>query len=98
MADYEAGVASSFSANNAKSGNVDDAAAIFDYGLTSLYVMDEYTYSDRLSLTAGIRYDEYDSDDAPALNQDFLATYGFANGGIDGTCLLYTSPSPRDRG
>ena len=88
LADYEAGVASSFSANNAKSGNVDDAAAIFDYGLTSLYVMDEYTYSDRLSLTAGIRYDEYDSDDAPALNQDFLATYGFANGGIDGTSLL----------
>ena len=88
LADYEAGVASSFSANNAKSGNVDDAAAIFDYGLTSLYVMDEYTFSDRLSLTAGIRYDEYDSDDAPALNQDFLATYGFANGGIDGTSLL----------
>jgi len=49
LADYEAGVASSFSANNAKSGNVDDAAAISDYGLTSLYVMDEYTLSDRLS-------------------------------------------------
>jgi len=87
LADYRAGVASAFDANNAKSGNVDDAAAIFDYGLTSIYLMDEYTVSDRLTLTAGIRYDEYDSDDAPALNNDFLATYGFANGGIDGTSL-----------
>ena len=87
LADYRAGVASAFDANNAKSGNVDDAAAIFDYGLTSIYLMDEYTVSDRLTLTAGIRYDEYDSDDAPALNNDFVATYGFANGGIDGANL-----------
>ena len=87
LADYQAGVASSFDANNAKSGNVDDAAAIFDYGLSSFYLMDEYTVSDRLTLTAGIRYDEYDSDDAPALNNDFLSTYGFANGGIDGANL-----------
>ena len=33
LADYEAGVASAFEANNAKDGNVDGAAAIFDYGL-----------------------------------------------------------------
>ena len=87
LADYEAGVASSFGANNAKTGNVDDAAAMFEYGLTSMYIMDEYAYSDRLTLTAGMRYDEYDSDDDPALNADFQSTYGFANGGIDGTSL-----------
>ena len=39
LADYEAGIASSFDANNAKSGNVSDAAAAFEYGLTSLYLM-----------------------------------------------------------
>ena len=88
LADYEAGVASAFEANNAKDGNVDGAAAIFDYGLSSIYVMDEYAYSDRLSLTAGIRYDEYDSDDSPSRNADFEATYGFPNGGIDGASLL----------
>tara|TARA_B100000945_G_scaffold150763_1_gene120937 strand:- start:1349 stop:4555 length:3207 start_codon:yes stop_codon:yes gene_type:complete len=87
LADYQAGVASSFSANNAKTGNVDDAAAIFDYGLTSIYLMDEITISDRFSFTAGIRHDEYDSNDAPAKNAAFEQTYGFANAGIDGTSL-----------
>mgnify|MGYP003304763620 CR=1 FL=1 len=88
LADYQAGVASSFSANNAKTGNVDDAAAIFDYGLTSIYLMDEITISDRFSFTAGIRHDEYDSNDAPAKNAAFESTYGFANAGIDGTSLM----------
>ncbi len=88
LADYEAGVASSFFANNAKTGTVEDAAAAFEYGLTSFYLMDEYAYSDRLSLTAGIRYDEYDSDDDPAKNAAFESTYGFANAGIAGTDLL----------
>ena len=50
--------------------------------------MDEITVSDRLSITLGLRYDEYDSDDEPAKNADFEATYGFANAGIDGTNIL----------
>ena len=55
-------------------GNVDGAAAIFDYGLSSIYVMDEYTYSDRLSLTAGIDTMNMISDDSPSRNADFEAT------------------------
>ena len=86
--DYFAGNASSFFANNAKSGNPYDAAADFGYSLTSLYLMDEITVSDRLSITLGLRYDEYDSDDEPAKNADFEAAYGFANAGIDGTNIL----------
>ena len=50
--------------------------------------MDEITVSDRLSITLGLRYDEYDSDDEPAKNADFEAAYGFANAGIDGTNIL----------
>ena len=36
----------------------------------------------------GVRYDEFDSDDSPAVNQGFVDTYGFANGGIAGTNLI----------
>lgn len=85
---FENGLAKSFSANNAKTGNYADAAAIFEYGLSSFYLMDEIDVSDRLKLTLGLRYDEYDSDDEPALNQDFVDAYGFANAGIDGANLL----------
>jgi len=85
---WENGEATRFIANNAKSGNYQDAAAIFEYGLTSLYLMDEIDISDKLKLTLGLRYDEYDSDDSPAKNQDFENTYGFANAGIDGADLL----------
>ena len=66
---FENGIASQFTANNAKTGNYQDAAAIFEYGLTSMYLMDEIDVNDKL-VTLGLRYDEYDSDDAPAKNQD----------------------------
>ena len=36
----------------------------------------------------GVRYDEFDSDDSPAVNQGFVDTFGFANGGIAGTNLI----------
>ena len=85
---FENGIASEFTANNAKTGNYQDAAAIFEYGLTSMYLMDEIDVSDKLKVTLGLRYDEYDSDDVPAKNQDFENTYGFANAGIDGADLL----------
>ena len=49
--------------------------------------MDEYTVSDRMVLTAGIRYDDYSGDDTPT-NQSFLDEYGFKNGGIKGTDLV----------
>ena len=86
--DFNNGNASSFFANNAKTGNPADAAANFEYSLSSMYLQDEITVSDRLTITAGLRYDEYSSDDAPAANPDFEAEYGFANAGIDGTSLL----------
>ena len=85
---FENALADEFFANNAKTGNYADAAAIFEYGLSSFYLMDEIDVSERLKLTLGLRYDTYDSDDAPALNQDFIDTYGFANAGIDGADLL----------
>ena len=79
-----------YSASGAKDGNVDDAAADFEYELSSMYLMDEYTISDTMTLTYGVRYDEYDSDDSPSRNASFQSKYGFKNGGIKGTSLFNT--------
>jgi Mg2+/Co2+ transporter CorC len=53
-----------------------------------LYLQDEIEISDKLNVLVGLRYDEFDSDDAPSLNQGFKDAYGFANGGIAGTDLF----------
>ena len=49
--------------------------------------MDEWTISDTMTLTYGVRYDEYSGDDTPT-NTSFQSKYGFKNGGIKGTDLL----------
>jgi outer membrane receptor for ferrienterochelin and colicin len=87
LADFEAGIIGDYSASGSKTGIVSDAAADFEYELSSFYLMDEYTVSDRMVLTAGIRYDDYSGDDTPT-NQSFLDEYGFKNGGIKGTDLV----------
>ena len=87
LEDFKAGNIRSYSASGSKTGNVLDAAAEFEYDLTSMYIMDEYSLSERLTLTFGARYDKYDGDDTPT-NQSFLSTYGFKNGGITGTDLI----------
>ena len=55
----------------------------FEYDLTSMYIQDEIEISDRLNILLGLRYDQFDSDDAPALNQGFVDAYGFAQAGMD---------------
>jgi len=86
LASLQAGTFSSYSASGSKSGRVEDAAADFEYDLQSFYIMDEYTMSDRLTLTFGIRHDKYSGDDTPT-NSAFTSAYGFKNGGIKGTDL-----------
>ena len=86
LADLQAGKFADYSASGSKTGVVEDAAADFEYELSSLYIQDEYSMSDRLSLTFGIRLDRYSGDDTPT-NTSFVSTYGFKNGGIDGRDL-----------
>ena len=86
LATLQAGQIASYSASGSKTGNVADAAADFEYDLQSMYVMDEYSMSDNVTLTFGLRHDEYSGDDTPT-NASFLSTYGFKNGGIKGTDL-----------
>ena len=65
--------------NNAPSHNPNDAAADWGYDVNTLYIQDEFMLGDRLTLVAGIRHDWYTTGDKPALNQEFLADYGFGN-------------------
>lgn len=79
VADFRAGRANQLVYNNALSGDATDAAADFSYALHSVFGQDTLQLFENLSLTAGVRYDFYTSDDKPAFNANFLARHGFDN-------------------
>ena len=85
---FESQQATGFFHNNSRDLTEQGGAAKFTYDLTSMYIQDEIEVSDKLNVLLGLRYDEFDSDDAPSLNQGFKDAYGFENGGIAGTDLL----------
>ncbi len=65
--------------NAAGTNNIDDGAAQFGFNISTLYAQDEWQVSDALSVTAGLRYDKYGSEDQPAFNQSFADEHGFTN-------------------
>ncbi len=74
---------------NAISNNQDDIAEAFEYAINYFYLQDEWQVNDQLTVTYGLRYDSYETEDAPNLNQNFLASYGFGNNEtLDGRDLL----------
>ena len=79
--DFEAGQAARIYYNNAAGTNdPTDAAASFSYAQHTLYVQDEYSFTDLdATLTFGLRYDKYTSDDTPNYNENFTNRYGFSN-------------------
>ena len=86
---FEAGLPGAIYYNNAPSGDPNDAAAEWSYAVNALYVEDEFQFNDDLTLTVGLRYDWYTTDDAPEENPDFTASYGFSNSAnLDGEGLL----------
>ncbi|ALS97465.1 TonB-dependent receptor [Lacimicrobium alkaliphilum] len=89
IADFEAGLPSAIYYNNAPSGDPNDAAAVWDYKIHSVYVQDEFYANDDLTLQVGVRYDWYSTDSRPEENPDFTADYGFSNGtNLDGEGLI----------
>lgn len=89
--DFEAGFADRVYYNNAAGTNdPTDAAANFSYAQHTLYVQDEYSFTDLdATLTFGLRYDKYTSDDKPNYNENFTNRYGFSNQGtFDGIDLI----------
>ncbi|WP_372626101.1 TonB-dependent receptor domain-containing protein [Arsukibacterium sp.] len=89
IAAFESGNPSAIYYNNAPSHDPNDAAAVWDYAINSLYAQDEFYPTDNLKLKVGLRYDWYTTDSRPVENPDFTASYGFSNGtNLDGEGLI----------
>ena len=79
IAALDAGIASSIQGSGSFSGDINDAAANFTRNVHTLYLQDEWAMSNDLTVTAGLRYDWYQSDDVPTASQPFIDRYGFSN-------------------
>lgn len=91
IADFEAGVADYIQyGTGAGTNNPRDAAGSFKYTTNTAYVQDEYYfYEYDLTITAGLRYDWYSTDDIPRENPFFEQRYGYSNAAsVDGKGLL----------
>lgn len=88
--DFESGLADDVYYGNAGSHNPDDAAGEFKYALNTVYIQDKFELIDHdITITAGLRYDWYTSNDVPTHNQNFEDRYGFSNSqNLDGVSLL----------
>jgi outer membrane receptor protein involved in Fe transport len=74
---------------NSNTGVQADADAKFTLDVDSFYVQDEWTPTDDLTLTFGVRYDTLTNDDPIVDNPNFLARNGFPNTfNLDGNDLL----------
>ncbi|MEM9262410.1 MAG: TonB-dependent receptor, partial [Pseudomonadota bacterium] len=87
--DFRNGIASDIRANG-NGGDINDAAAQFSRSIHSIYLQDEWTPIDSLSVTLGLRYDFYNSSDAPAASGPFQERYGFSNAeqSFDGLSII----------
>lgn len=64
--------------NATPSGDINEAAALFNRTIYSFYAQDEWQATDQLSINAGIRVQLYDGG-APRTNPTFANRYGFTN-------------------
>ncbi|MEL0173013.1 MAG: TonB-dependent receptor, partial [Gammaproteobacteria bacterium] len=78
LEDFENGIARVYY-GNAPSLDPTDAGANWSYDITTLFAQSEYQFSDKLEITYGLRYEKYGVSGSPALNQNFVDTYGYAN-------------------
>jgi len=75
----EAGQAFEMDGLGSYTGDPNDASAAFARDVNSVYLQDFWTISDRLTVTAGLRYDWYESSDVPIENDIWEQRYGFKN-------------------
>lgn len=79
IAALQAGTADDIVMNGSFTQDPNDAAASFKRDINSIYIQDEWQINEELTLIAGLRYDEYSSNDRPIFNPQFEARYGFTN-------------------
>ena len=79
LAALQAGTADSIDMLGSFTQDPTDASASFERDITSFYIQDEWQLNQDLTLIAGVRYDEYSSDDLPIFNTRFEERYGFSN-------------------
>ncbi|MDO6612624.1 TonB-dependent receptor [Shewanella sp. 1_MG-2023] len=77
--DFEQAIVDDFFYSNAKSGNPTDVAAEFNMSTLALFAEDTWNINDDLEMTFGLRYETISMSDSPALNDNFVERYGFAN-------------------
>jgi hypothetical protein len=74
---------------NSNTGVATDAEANFTLDVDSFFVQDEWSPTDDLRVTFGVRYDTYTNDDPITENPSYLARRGFSNGeNLDGKDLM----------
>lgn len=87
--DFEAGQAARVYYGNAITNVDTDSAVEWAYDVNTLYIEDQWQVNNALSLTFGLRYDYYATNDVPNENPGFVADYGFSNTAtLDGVDLL----------
>jgi hypothetical protein len=79
LADYKAGRANQLIYANSVTGNPNDAAFNSTYWTYSGFAQDTIDVTDKLTVSAGFRFDWYDEPDRPILNPNFTARNGFSN-------------------
>ena len=66
-----------------------DAGANFTNTMNAVFLQDDFSPADNVSLTVGLRYEWWETSDRPRLNAAFVEANGFRNDAtIDGTNLL----------
>ena len=88
--DFVAGIPNRITYENASGTNdINDGAASFGYEINTFYAQDEWEIQPGMTLTAGLRYDYYTSDDLPPANPAFFERHGFSNAqNLDGKDLI----------
>ena len=73
---------------NVPSNNAIDGAASWGYRRTTLFVQDTWQARPHLEVTAGLRYERFAQDDAPAFSRPVADAYGLRTDvGLDGLAL-----------
>jgi len=89
LENFLAGNADRIAYRNAFSNNPSDGAAEFGYAIDSFYLQDEWQVTADLTVTAGVRYEYFSTDDKPVYNANFERRFGFRNDGtLDGRDLI----------